>query len=97
MRRFARTGEGCAWRPSDRAAQIGFAERREWTEIQRGEGTRLTRDARAQYSAFGLEVVRVFVFFAIDFGEPAIFCRGVRGLGGALELFTGKRQLAFAE
>src|SRR5450432_2869438 len=51
----------------------------------------------AQYSAFGLKIIRVFVFFAVDFGEPAIFCRGVRGLGGALELFTGKRQLAFTE
>jgi hypothetical protein len=26
------------------------------------------RRERAQYSAFGLEVVRVFVFFAIDLG-----------------------------
>lgn len=52
---------------------------------------------RAQYSAFCFKVVRVFVFFTVDFGEPAIFCRGVRGLGRALELFTGKRQLAFAQ
>jgi hypothetical protein len=53
--------------------------------------------ARAQYSAFCFEVVRVFVFFAVDFGEPAIFSRGVRGLGSAFELFTGKRQFSLTE